>query len=354
MNLKSLLIFAACGTMLTAAAQSHHGYFMTPSMNAIQPYLDNVSGDITLNCWTTPQLIMPMEKADKTVESSNIYYNNSSDMIVRPSTMNDTKKKYYEKLTGTSVTPNVTADNFKNGYLEVTVPSQMDYPRTDANTPNWQPMPAENNVMNFHICLGGEPKRINDAGNTLSATGEEAYLKGCTGVYVGIKAPAGCTVKAFLNCSSLSEKNYGKDTSGINWNPNFYGTVSTTAFDFADVCDGTYKEMTSGAPYNCLAGMDYSSPDWPKGYCVKYLDIAVYGVKPGDVIGFGGIQTLHEGWTPKAFVTPGSGVNDINIDNTNAPVEIYNLNGVRVNNDNLAPGVYVKRQGTETSKFIVK
>lgn len=353
MNLKSLLIFAACGTMLTAAAQSHHGYYTTPEKSDIDAFNeDNSSASKTLNCWATPQLIMPMEKADKTVESSNIYNNNSSDMIVRPSTMTGSNN-YFSKLTGTSVSPNVTADNFKNGYLEVTVPAQMDYPRTDANTPNWQPMPTENNVMNFHICLatGG---RINVSGNNSSATNEDAELYDCTGVYVGIKAPAGCTVKAFLSCSSISADNYKKDTSGISWNPNFEGTVSTTAFDFADVCDGTYKEMTSGAPYNCLAGIKYSSSKYPKGFPVKYLDIAVYGVKPGDVVGFGGIQTLHDGWTPKAFVTPGSGVNDINIDNTNAPVEIYNLNGVRVNNDNLAPGVYVKRQGTETSKFIVK
>ncbi len=353
MNFKSLLIFAACGTMLTATAQSHHGYFMKPSMNAIQPYLDNVSGDITLNCWATPKLVMPMEKPDKTVESSNIYHNNSADMIVRPSTMNDAKKGYYSKLDGTSVSPSVTADNFKNGYLEVTVPDKKDYPRTEASTPNWQPMPAENNVMNFHICLGSEPYRINDPKNTLSATGDEAQLHGCTGVYVGIKAPAGCTVKAYLNCSSMSESKYGEDTSGTTWNKNFYGTVSTAAFDFADVCDGNYKEMTSGAPYNCLAAMNFSNTKYPTGYCVKFLDIAVYGVKPGDVIGFGGIQTLHDGWTPKPFLNT-SGVNDIYVDNSDAPVEIYNLNGVRVNNENLAPGVYVKRQGTETSKFIVK
>ena len=352
MKLKSLLIFAACGTMLTAVAQSHHGYYTTPEMADITAFNNN-DGDAakTLNCWATPKLTMPMEKADKTVESSNIYKGNSSDMIVRPTTMN-CDKKYYEILTGTSVSPNVTADNFKNGYLEITVPDKMDYPRTDANTPVWKPLPAQDNVMNFHICLA-TGSRINVSGNASSATGEDAELYDCTGVYVGIKAPAGCTVKAFFSCSSCSEANYKKDTSGMDWNKNFYGTVSTTAFDFADVCDGTYKEMTSGAPYNCLLGIKYSSTSYPHGFPVKYLDIAVYGVKPGDVIGFGGIQTLHDGWTPKAFVE-GAGVNDINIDNSNAPVEIYNLNGIRVDNDNLAPGVYVKRQGSKTSKFIVK
>lgn len=38
----------------------------------------------------------------------------------------------------------------------------------------------------------------------------------------------------------------------------------------------------------------------------------------------------------------------------NAPVEYYNLNGVRVNGDNLSAGVYVRRQGNKVSKVLVK
>lgn len=353
MKIKSLLLLAACGTMLSASAQSHHGYFMKPTSEMTDAYVaNNSTAPATLNCWATPKLIMPIEKADKSVEISNIYKDNAADMIVRPTTMNGSKN-YFKELTGTSVTPSVTAANFAKGYLEVTVPNKMDYPRTDANTENWTDMPSSDCVMNFHICLGSKPYRINDVGNKLSATGEECYMKDCTGLYVGIKAPAGCTVKGYMGVSTLSEANFKKDTSGLTWNSNFYGTVAPAVFDFAEPCDGTYKEMTSGAPYNCLAGIKYSSSDWPSGYCVKYLDVAVYGVKPGDVIGFGGMQTLHDGWTPKSFVE-GAGVNDIFADDVNAPVEVYNLNGMKVANDNLAPGVYVKRQGNKTTKFIVK
>lgn len=111
--------------------------------------------------------------------------------------------------------------------------------------------------------------------------------------------------------------------------------------------------MTSGAPYNCLAAMKYSSTSYPKGFATKYIDVAVYGVKPGDVIGFGGIQTLHDGWTPKTFVN-GAGVNDILADDSNAPVEYYNLQGVKVSADNLSNGIYVKRQGSKATKFVVK
>lgn len=49
-----------------------------------------------------------------------------------------------------------------------------------------------------------------------------------------------------------------------------------------------------------------------------------------------------------------AGIGGIDTDNSNAPVEWYNLNGVRVNGENLAPGIYIRRQGTEVSKIYVK
>ena len=50
-----------------------------------------------------------------------------------------------------------------------------------------------------------------------------------------------------------------------------------------------------------------------------------------------------------------SGVNDIvaDADNSNAPVEYFNLNGVKVNGD-LTPGLYIKRQGAAAEKVVVK
>ena len=41
-------------------------------------------------------------------------------------------------------------------------------------------------------------------------------------------------------------------------------------------------------------------------------------------------------------------------DNSNAPVEYFNLNGVEVSSDNLVPGLYITRQGTKTAKVVVK
>ncbi len=48
----------------------------------------------------------------------------------------------------------------------------------------------------------------------------------------------------------------------------------------------------------------------------------------------------------------GSGIGAIAADG--ADVEYYNLNGVRVNGDNMAPGMYIKRQGNRVSKVIIR
>jgi hypothetical protein len=62
-------------------------------------------------------------------------------------------------------------------------------------------------------------------------------------------------------------------------------------------------------------------------------------------------------------VTIASAVEDNNDETTavrslsvdeNAPVEVYNLNGVRVNGDNLPAGLYIRRQGQSVSKILVK
>lgn len=47
-------------------------------------------------------------------------------------------------------------------------------------------------------------------------------------------------------------------------------------------------------------------------------------------------------------------ISGITADNSDAPVEYYNLNGMRVNADNLDNGIYIRRQGTETTKVIIR
>ena len=50
-----------------------------------------------------------------------------------------------------------------------------------------------------------------------------------------------------------------------------------------------------------------------------------------------------------------SAIDSIIVDgDEDAPVEYFNIQGVRVNADRLVPGLYIVRQGSKTSKIIVK
>ena len=40
------------------------------------------------------------------------------------------------------------------------------------------------------------------------------------------------------------------------------------------------------------------------------------------------------------------------VEDVNAPVEYFDLNGIRVNADNLKKGIYIKRQGNKVTKII--
>ncbi|MDE6305518.1 MAG: hypothetical protein K2L90_02900, partial [Muribaculaceae bacterium] len=327
--------FSSSLDAVAAPAPPHHGFYWQPGQDEIDAFENGTAKTSkTTNCWFTPELIMPiMENGVMSV--SNIYLNNKTDMIVRRANANNNA----ENLTGVVMNSGAV---FEDGYLVVTVPSELEYPYFDEYTGT--------GTVVFHLSMGSAPSRINDTDNTLSATGDEAYLKDVTKAYVGVKAPAGASVKAYF-----STPNIGPDVA----EPDNWGDVMRTmAFDFGTLTSDSYVELTSGDPYNSMVPKTpittLKGKEWPNGYCVKFVDVAVYGVKAGDKVGFGGLQTLHEGWTPKTFVEGWSGVDAIGVDNADAPVEYFNIQGVRVSADNLTPGLYIKRQGTEATKVLVK
>jgi hypothetical protein len=48
-----------------------------------------------------------------------------------------------------------------------------------------------------------------------------------------------------------------------------------------------------------------------------------------------------------------AGISDITI-NSDAPATYYNLNGIRVDANSLVPGIYIRHQGTTTTKVVIK
>ena len=49
-----------------------------------------------------------------------------------------------------------------------------------------------------------------------------------------------------------------------------------------------------------------------------------------------------------------AGIEDVTMDNENAPVFFYNIQGMPVQNGSLAPGLYIRRQGTDVQKIYVR
>lgn len=89
---------------------------------------------------------------------------------------------------------------------------------------------------------------------------------------------------------------------------------------------------------------------------------AIEGTVAGNVISWtgdwafmcdAGIVSMHKGAKLTfSFNLDGSGVSDIAVDNENAPVEYFNLQGVRV--ENPSNGLYIRRQGNVATKVLVK
>lgn len=49
-----------------------------------------------------------------------------------------------------------------------------------------------------------------------------------------------------------------------------------------------------------------------------------------------------------------AGIEDVTVDNDNAPVFFYNIQGMPVKSSNLTPGLYIRRQGTDVQKIYVR
>ncbi len=327
MNLKHLLLSVSCAAVaLGASAQAHHGYFFKPSQDAIDASIENNTSIDALTLWFDTNFAMPMINSDGSMVSSSIYEGNKTDLIPRQAKI----EANAEKLHGAVVAGTMVGDK-----VVVTIPAQTQYPDVaDITAPG---------TMLFHLVLPGAPNRINDADNELSYTGDRAYLKDCTGMRIGIKAPAGAVVKGYISTPNINAKNAG----------GYYelgDVMRTAAFDFDNVPANEYVEITSGAPYNSLACIELNethNAKWPDGYCAKFVDVAVSNVMPGDVIEFSGLMTLHPGWEPVVL----AGVEEVIAGDNNAPVEYFNLQGIRV--ENPANGLYIRRQGSEVSKVVL-
>lgn len=153
---------------------------------------------------------------------------------------------------------------------------------------------------------------------------------------VAIAAPAGAQVMSYLGSPAYDTKDDA-------------GKITRVAFfKYPDVTTGGFVQMSSDKPYNDLTVLTPTGASWARGYCCKYIDVAISNVKPGDRVGLRGIQTLYPGYTPEKL-EGSSAVAEIGA--TSATPEYYNLQGVKLQS---APqqGLYMVREGNKVTKVV--
>jgi len=102
---------------------------------------------------------------------------------------------------------------------------------------------------------------------------------------------------------------------------------------------GNYTNVNLYVPQGCVPVYANAEHCW-----WKFLDIFTYD--------FADIDTL---FAPDYTNNSGSGIHDIGVEpDHDAPVEYYDLRGIRVADCHLAPGFYIKRQGGKTTKILVR
>lgn len=143
--------------------------------------------------------------------------------------------------------------------------------------------------------------------------------------------------------------NFNLESMNLNLGDIVVDNVSITKKDGADYYEGSVENMKIrpvGATSDIIADVALSGT-------IEKMDISVVWIVPNE-----DNPTAEPGRLPIQVVftkaEDDSGIADITADDANAPVEFFNLQGVRVNADNLVPGIYVRRQGSKTSKVLVK
>ncbi len=122
-----------------------------------------------------------------------------------------------------------------------------------------------------------------------------------------------------------------------------------TPFDYTgeNICLFTVQESAGG---NLIVR-------WHSKYDVEDEDYHMLLYRGSTPFTFAQTMTAYQDVANISFYQPadGSGVENVVVDSSNdEPVRWYNLQGVSVNGDKLAPGVYLRRQGSSATKVLVK
>jgi M6 family metalloprotease-like protein len=267
--------------------------------------------------------------------------------------------------------------------------------------------PAVENATDYLVTIktfteGGEAvEDSNDMGSSSSLSLPTGWTSTSTGTYTtnGNYGESSPSLKLSSNGQYLTSPSYNADVNGISFwakGQSGQGGFSST-LDVQGLVDGKWVSIYSFTPATAGETVTLSS-EIPSGVRqVKFLfSKSVGNVALDDVVinsgggstavvldnynsvSTGGATTfradkLLDGVTQYSYtvvatngtdksrassavnVTLGdSGVGNISVDANNAPATYYNLNGMSVDSNNLVPGLYIKVEGKNVSKVLVK
>jgi hypothetical protein len=174
----------------------------------------------------------------------------------------------------------------------------------------------------------------------------DCYVLDITGVQATISAPTTVEVSSHYTQANLTTT-FTTDALGKIQRAQIFPLGHTTE---ANVPQDLLYE---GPGTNCIDLCSYQRSGKDEyGFPLRYVDIVYQGVKTGEKVGWANYQSLHSGYTPEAYTAP-AGIATIGVDaDSNAPVEYFNLQGVRV--ENPTAGLYIQRQGSKATKVLVK
>lgn len=349
--MKKFLLLAGLAISSTAAfAQNYHGF----AINASQELIDNVLGQLLSkgayrieDKAITLQVIYQPEYRTQSVDAalttwtpgSTVFKNDAGTLFDWAAGQNNEGSGLQLPLTsmqagiidGAVLESKMDA----NGLAYVTLPTQ--YYKNGVLTD----VPATGGDIRVRFC--GEQTSKSRLGDE-----ESCYVTDITGVYVTVDAPAHVKITSdYVQANTTTKFN----ASGHTGDGDDLGSVERLAYFEMPSTTGVGPqdikfEGTAKGSWNLFT---YGRKSDSYGFPLRYVDIVFYGVKPGDKIGWTNYQSLHAGYTPKAY--DGAGVSEIMIDDANAPVEYYNLQGIKVANPE--KGLYIVRQGSKTNKVVL-
>ncbi len=155
---------------------------------------------------------------------------------------------------------------------------------------------------------------------------------------------------------------FGKGTEGVRfsfkWSPFGVKSNGVSTFDKTKICvivrNGNTEDVVKTISLDIPDGTDYK-------WYYEDIDLGANGSKITQdtriIVRNADGQYPTESGNYRWFIddvklyTGGAGVNDIAVDE-NAPVEYFNLQGIKVNN--AENGIYLRRQGSKVEKLIIK